>query len=101
MADPVKADRFIIANEKGLCALPGVLRKHMRSVRCNVYSGDGRSFGIGWDDKPDSDWGRYKGTTMRVMVAKEQYAAPVEAIIRKALGWPEEGGIFTGEKGND
>lgn len=87
-----EVDRFIVSNDKGMNALPHVLRKHRKSA--NVYSiyptDKSTCFQLGWDDKPDSDWGRYRGAVLRVIVPAKakDYEKPVEAAIRKALGWP-------------
>ena len=86
-------DKFIVAGERGLKALPHVIGK--RSV--NVYSHGGTAarqavFTLGWDSKPDSDWGRYKGASLRVISTRPELHRPTENAIRKALGWkPLEG----------
>ena len=88
------ADRFIVANDKGMNALPHVLRKHKDSV--NVYSicptKSATTYTLGRDDRPDSDWGKYRGAKLRVIVTNSVYFERVENEIRKSLGWASKEG---------
>lgn len=83
------SDKFIVSNDKGMSALPHVLRKH--KSRVNVYSfcptDKNTTFTLGWDDRPDSDWGKYRGARLRVIVTNSIYRDRVESEIRKTLGW--------------
>lgn len=54
MSDRGKAKPFIVKTEKAFKALP-----HWLKARgCNTYSwSDGRRINVGYDTRPDSDWG--------------------------------------------
>jgi hypothetical protein len=46
---------------------------------------------LGWDDRPDSDWGRFKGNRAALWFGTdEDLAKKGEAEVRKALGWQGE-----------
>ena len=82
-------ERFIVANDKGMKALPKVLQKHKKHFNVYSYCPTNKStcFTLGKDLKPDSDWGKYLGPYMRVIVVNKDYDRRVEAAIRKVLGW--------------
>lgn len=42
---------------------------------------------LGWDDRPDSDWGRFKGNRAAIWFKEAEFAIAGEAAVRKALGW--------------
>lgn len=42
---------------------------------------------LGYDDKPDSDWGRFKGNRAAIWFSSEVLADAGEKSVRLALGW--------------
>lgn len=77
-------NKLIVANDKGL-ALVG---RFIKELGCNVYSYSTNKFiSVGYDDKPNSDYGgkytRYGG----IVVTKEELFEPTCKAIEKALGW--------------
>jgi hypothetical protein len=45
---------------------------------------------LGWDDRPDSDWGRFKGNSAALWFASEELAMAAEPLVRKGLGWTDQ-----------
>lgn len=77
---------FIVANDAGLRALPRWLKER----GCNTYSYAKQTvIGVGYDSKPDSDWGKYerRGT---IFIRNAAMFDAVCEVIRKTYGWPEE-----------
>ena len=77
-------NKFIVANEKGLRAVG----KFVKAKGANVYSYSSQGYiNIGYDTKPDSDWGgkytRYGG----IVVTKPELFELTCKAIEKALGW--------------
>lgn len=78
-----------IRTDDDLCGIARFVRK--QSV--NTYSGprqDRRGDWIillGWDDRPDADFGRFRGNRAAVWFASEDLARRGEAEVRSGLGW--------------
>jgi hypothetical protein len=72
-------------------ALPKVvsfLRKH----RVNTYSARTDRNGnpimlFGWDDKPDSDWGKFRGHRAALWFADKSLAEAATPHVERALAW--------------
>jgi len=78
------SDKFVIANKKGLNAVKYFVKKK----GANVYSySSGNSIGIGYDTKPDSDWGGRYTPLGRIIITKDELFEPACKAIEKALGW--------------
>jgi hypothetical protein len=43
---------------------------------------------LGWDDRPDSDWGRFKGNRAALWFASEELSERAFPYVRRGLGWP-------------
>ena len=71
------------------------IRNHVKKgARVNTYNAKLDKNGdwiilLGWVDKPDSDWGRFRGHSKAIWFGYEQLAADCEASVVSALGWPE------------
>lgn len=79
---------FIVANEKGISALPHWLKKQgsWNSYSSTSTANGNISFSIGYNTGPNSDWGkwtRYAG----IVVTKDELVTPAENLIRKHLRW--------------
>ena len=49
-------NKLIVSNEKGL----RLVKRFVKSKHCNSFGHNCDDYiSIGWDDRPDSDWGRY------------------------------------------
>lgn len=42
---------------------------------------------LGWDDRPDSDWGRFKGNSAAIWFSSQALAHEGERLVRSALKW--------------
>ena len=74
----------------------------LKGHRVNTYSPkfdrNGKPYlTLGWDDRPDSDWGRYRGSTAAVWCADVELAIRAEAAIRKALRFEPSSSSFSVE----
>lgn len=79
--------KFVVANENGLRAVG----KFVKAKGANTFSYRDESFiNIGYDTKPDSDWGGRYTRYGSIIVTKPELFEPVCNEIRKALGWPIE-----------
>ena len=73
-------------------ALPHLAR-WVKGQRVNTYNGPRQDkkgdwiILLGWDDKPDSDWGKFRGNRAAAWFATEALANEGETTIRKAWGW--------------
>lgn len=82
---------FIVASEKAFKALPHWLKER----GCNTYSYHNRKgFAVGYDSRPDSDWGKYERRGYIRVCNPEMFDATEDAIaaaFRKigAYGWTE------------
>lgn len=82
---------FIVKTEKAF----GALRYWLKERGCNTYSwSDGRHIQVGYDSKPDSDWGKYENRGFIVVVDKALFDKTCDAIrdaFRKnrAYGWEQ------------
>lgn len=80
---------FIVKSEKAF----GAIRHWLRERNCNTYSfSDGRHIQVGYDSKPDSDWGKYENRGFIVVMSKELFDPTCKAIEdafrkNKAFGW--------------
>jgi hypothetical protein len=74
---------FIVKSEKAF----GALKHWLKERGCNTYSfSDSRKINVGYDTKPDSDWGKYtwKGS---IIICDPGLFPATEAAIQKAYGW--------------
>jgi len=75
---------FIVASEKAFGALPRWLKER----GCNTYNyNDEKHIQVGFDAKPNSDWGRYTNCGYIVVTKPELFEATCKAI-EQAYGWP-------------
>lgn len=82
--------KWFVANRRGLDALPNVVRR----LGCNTYSHAGLNqpegkpviIHAGYDRNPDSDWGRYEGHRLRVVITDKDLVDEAEAAITKGIG---------------
>lgn len=88
-----KADFFIVKDRKTAELLRRIVARKRRGYEVNTYSGPkldktGKTiFTLGYDDKPDSDWGRYSGHKLIVRLRESNLATYAEDAIRSGLGW--------------
>jgi hypothetical protein len=76
--------KWIVANDKGLKSVG----KFVKSKGANTYSFSSLDcINIGYDTKPDSDWGGNYTWRGRIIVTKEELFDPTCKAIEKALGW--------------
>jgi len=76
-------NKFIVANEKGVKAVA----KFVKAKGANCYSYSSNDYiAIGYDEKPDSDWGKYTKYGGIVITRPELFEA-TEKAVRKVLGW--------------
>lgn len=67
------------------------LTKWLSNRRVNTFSGpyqDKRGVWImllGWDDRPDSDWGRFKGNSAAIEFGNEDLAMAGELRVRQTI----------------
>lgn len=87
-------DWFSLRNrEKSYSVLHGVITREKNNYAINTYSGPiidktGKYvFFLGWNTKPESDFGKYKGHRLAVRLDKDVPVERAENAIRKALGW--------------
>lgn len=77
--------------------LKGIAKFVRKGATVNTYNGPRTDkngnpfFFLGYDRKPDSDWGRYEGHSAAVWCKTDELAAAAEKEIRRALGWQVEG----------
>lgn len=65
------------------------LKRWLKELGCNTYSySERRKINVGYDTKPDSDWGKYTWRGSIIICSPELFE-PVEKVIRAAYGWPE------------
>lgn len=81
-------DWLRIRNEGDLKRIPG----WMKGRRCNTYNRKPDKNGnqimlLGYDDRPDSDWGRFKGNSAAIWFASDALADAAEATVQRGLGW--------------
>lgn len=79
--------RFIVANKSGL----RLVGRYVKETDCNTFSySDQKCIAVGYDSKPNSDWGNYTkyGT---VIVTKPELFEPTLDAIGRALGFKGEG----------
>lgn len=78
---------FIVASEKALPALPRWLKER----GCNTYSfSSQRRINVGYDTKPDSDWGGRYSKRGTIVIVNEALFDKVCKAINKAYGYPDE-----------
>ena len=81
---------FIVKSEK---ALGKALRMWLKERGCNTYSwSTRRHIQVGYDSKPDSDWGKYTNHGFIVICDESLFDATIEAIRKafrsnQAFGW--------------
>jgi hypothetical protein len=83
-------DWFRIRDERSFELLP----KWIKKQPVNTYSfprqdrnGDWIIL-LGWDDRPDSDWGRFKGNRAAIWAGSDKaFALRVEVVVRDALNF--------------
>lgn len=46
---------------------------------------------LGWDDKPESDWGKFRGHSAAIWFAEPELARLGEVEVRNGLGWDPAG----------
>lgn len=69
------------------------IAKFLKGRGCNTFNGpkpDRKGdwiILIGYDARPDSDWGRFQGHSCAIWFASEELADRGEQCIRKAWGW--------------
>lgn len=90
MSDLPKLDWFRLRGSTGLDAMAKWLRK--QPVNTFSYARQDKNgdwiMMLGWDDKPDSDWGRFRGNRAAIWIGSDEaLIEPVEAAVRKALGF--------------
>ena len=83
---------FIVAGEKAFTAL----RWWLKERGCNTYSwSDQRYIQVGYDSKPDSDWGKYENHGFIIVRNPDKYfkrtCEEIEKafIANKAYGWEQ------------
>ena len=91
MGERPKLDWFRVRDEAAFERLPAWIKRQP----VNTYSGlrqDKRGdwiFLLGYDRKPDSDWGRFEGHRAAIWFASEALADMADPFIRRGLGWPD------------
>lgn len=79
-----KDDTFIVKAENAFFALPKWLKKR----GCNTYSfSDHKTINVGYDTRPDSDWGGKYTWLGRIVVLDPALFEKTQVAIRKAYGW--------------
>lgn len=92
MSERRKLDWFRVRDEAGLEALPHWIKG--RKPRVNTYRlpmpdrNGNPVLMLGYDRKPDSDWGKFEGHTAAIWFASEELAEKSDPFVRKGLGWP-------------
>jgi len=82
---------FRVRGEDALARIP----KFIRSQSVNTFSGPRTDrkgdwiITLGWDDNPDSDWGRFRGNRAALWFASEELALKAEPLVRQGLGWEQ------------
>lgn len=95
MSDRLPLTWFRVRDEAALDRIPGFIRG-LGKYCVNTFGfprqdkkGDWIIL-LGWDERPDSDWGRFKGNRAAIWFASEELARKAEPLVRKGLGWPVE-----------
>lgn len=72
--------------------MSGWLKRQARSNTCTPRTDKNGNPIIlfGWDDKPDSDWGKFRGHRFALWFADDVVAKAAAPVWRKALGWAPE-----------
>ncbi|MGJ4928118.1 hypothetical protein ACQR1K_13330 [Bradyrhizobium sp. HKCCYLRH3095] len=66
------------------------LARWLKERGCNAYSyDDGQTIRVGYDTKPESDWGGRYTPKGRLIVTKPELFEQTCKTIERAYGWPE------------
>lgn len=79
---------FIVASKKAFGALPHWLRERGCNTYSHSYSAD-EPIQVGYDTKPDSDWGGKYDNRGRIIVRDPELFDETCKVIERAYGWPE------------
>ena len=81
--------KWFVSNKKGLAPLERIVRRE----GCNTYSHAGLNqpegkpvvIHAGYDRNPDSDWGRYEGHRLRVIITNRDLVGEAEQAIARGI----------------
>jgi hypothetical protein len=91
---------FRVRSASDIERLPNWLKRQAGTNTCNPRTDKNGNPIIlfGWDERPDSDWGRFRGHRFALWFADAAIAEAAEPVWRKALGWAEASApLFQGE----
>lgn len=84
-------DKFIVSRRDALPVLDRIVRRKVRDGEVNTLSpGMNGNFNMGWDARPDSDWGKYQGHSFRIIVTDAALHEEAWTLLQAALTltWP-------------
>lgn len=82
-------DKFVVTSADALPILDKIVRRKVAAGEVNTASpGMGGNFNMGWDARPDSDFGKYEGHRFRVIVTVPELSDAVRDVLYGALHDP-------------
>ena len=79
-------DKFIVSRRDALPVLDKIVRRKVRDGEVNTFSpGMNGNLNMGWDARPNSDWGKYQGHSFRIIVTDAALYEDARRTLQNAL----------------